>query len=68
MLYTVFFTQIMFSVDSLDLGHGPRTQWAGSLFMTKYKKNEIFVVLNLQYIQVYVLNTIYQKNRFYHCV
>ena len=24
-------------------------------------KNEIFVVLNLQHIQVYVLNTIYQK-------
>ena len=25
MLYTVFFTQIMFSVDSLDPGHCPRT-------------------------------------------
>ena len=25
MLYTVFFTQIMFSVDSLDPGHCPMT-------------------------------------------
>ena len=29
--------------------------------MNKYKKNEIFVFLNLQHIQVYVLNTIYKK-------